>query len=161
MDISRLLAWRDIDALPDRARIFFKQIYGFSKGLDERGVTVEKAVPRSDDGGCDFGNAMPKITTYYSAKRLTFDSVLLPRLTESSFSWFDEATRLRLLFVGIARATQWVYLSTVQGREFSEIKTIRDAEKKGHLTLQRTYDYGQNEKIRRNGESLDDEFSLL
>ena len=85
-------------------------------------------------------NATPKIATYYSAKGLTFDSVLLPRLTESSFSWIEDSTRIRLFFVGIARATQWVYLSTVKGKEFSEIKVIRDAETKGHLTLQHSYD---------------------
>jgi superfamily I DNA/RNA helicase len=45
-----------------------KQLYGFAKGLDDRGVTVEKAVARSEDGACDFGNAIPKIATYYSAK---------------------------------------------------------------------------------------------
>lgn len=138
-----------------------KQLYGFSKGLDARGVTVEKAVPRSEDGECDFGNAMPKIATYYSAKGLTFDSVLLPRLTESSFSWIDETTRLRLFFVGIARATQWVYLSTVQGKEFSEIKTIKDAEINGHLTLQHAYDFVQKDKSRIQDDSDDDDFSLL
>jgi superfamily I DNA/RNA helicase len=137
-----------------------KQLYGLSRGLDERGVTVEKAVPRSGDGGCDFGNAMPKIATYYSAKGLTFDSVLLPRLTESSFSWIDEATRLRLFFVGIARATQWVYLSTVRGKEFSEIKTIRDAETNGHVTLQFTYDF-QKIKSKNQDDSVDDDFSVL
>lgn len=138
-----------------------KQLYGFSKGLDDRGVTVEKAVPRSDDGGCDFGNAMPKIATYYSAKGLTFDSVLLPRLTESSFSWIDEVTRMRLFFVGIARATQWVYLSTVQGKEFSEIKTVKDAETNGHLTLQDSYDFFQKDKSQDQEENVDDDFSLL
>lgn len=138
-----------------------KQLYGFSKGLDERGVKVEKAVPRTDDGGCDFGNAMPKIATYYSAKGLTFDSVLLPRLTESSFSWIDDATRLRLFFVGIARATQWVYLSTVQGKEFSEIKTIHNAETNGHLTLQDSYDFIQKDKSEYQEENVDDDFSLL
>jgi superfamily I DNA/RNA helicase len=138
-----------------------KQLYGFSKGLNERGVTIEKAVPRSSDGGCDFGNAMPKIATYYSAKGLTFDSVLLPRLTESSFSWIDEATRLRLFFVGIARATQWVYLSTVKGKEFSEIKTVQDAEMNGHLTLQHTYDFVQKHKSKNQDDSVGDDFSLL
>ena len=138
-----------------------KQIYGFSMGLDERGVKVEKAVARSDDGGCNFGNAMPKIVTYYSAKGLTFDSVLLPRLTESSFSWIDESTRLRLFFVGIARATQWVYLSTVKGKEFSEINVVRKAEIKGHLTIQYTYDFNQNVIEKPQDEDFEDDFSLL
>jgi len=138
-----------------------KQLYGFAKGLDERGVTVEKAVPRTNDGGCDFGNATPKIATYYSAKGLTFDSVLLPRLTESSFSWIEESTRLRLFFVGIARATQWVYLSTVKGKEFSEIKVIRDAETNGHLTLQHTYSFTPESTETSLGEGIEDDFSLF
>ena len=104
---------------------------------------------------------MPKIATYYSAKGLTFDSVLLPRLTESSFSWIEDSTRIRLFFVGIARATQWVYLSTVKGKEFSEIKIIHDAETNGHLTLQHTYDFKQKVAAEPQGENIEDEFSLL
>jgi hypothetical protein len=92
---------------------------------------------------------------------LTFDSVLLPRLTESSFSWIGDSTRMRLFFVGIARATQWVYLSTVKGKEFSEIKIIRDAETNGHLTLQHTYDFNQKVSAESRVEGLEDEFSLL
>ena len=138
-----------------------KQLYGFAKGLDDRGVTVEKAVARSKDGACDFGNATPKIATYYSAKGLTFDSVFLPRLTESSFSWIEDSTRMRLFFVGIARATQWVYLSTVKGKEFSEIKVIHDAEKNGHLTLQHTYDFDPKVTAEHRGEGVEDDFSLL
>jgi len=138
-----------------------RQLYGFAKGLEERGVTVEKAVARSDDNGFDFGNSIPKIVTYFSAKGLTFDSVLLPRLTESSFSWIGDSTRIRLFFVGIARATQWVYLSTVKGKEFSEMKLICDAETTGHLTLQHTYDFDTKDTVGLRDESMDDEFSLL
>jgi len=134
-----------------------KQLYGFAKGLEERGVTVEKAAAKS---GCDFGNSDPKIATYYSAKGLTFDSVLLPRLTESSFGWIDDDTRLRLFFVGIARATQWVYLSTVAGKEFSEFGILRRAEAAGHVTVQ-----DRNSVVQTAGSELDDsdddEFSLL
>jgi superfamily I DNA/RNA helicase len=138
-----------------------KQLYGFARGLYERGVTVEKAVPRTEDGGCDFGNATPKIATYYSAKGLTFDSVFLPRLTESSFSWIGDSIRLRLFFVGIARATQWVYLSTVKGKEFSEIKVLRDAEKNGNLTLQHTFNFNQESTQKPRSEDFEDDFSLL
>jgi len=138
-----------------------RQLYGFAKGLEERGVTVEKAVARSDDNGFDFGNSVPKIVTYFSAKGLTFDSVLLPRLTESSFSWIGDSTRMRLFFVGIARATQWVYLSTVKNKEFSEIKIIHDAKTNGYLTLQHTYDINQKVVAEPQGENIEDEFSLL
>ncbi|MFH1673369.1 MAG: UvrD-helicase domain-containing protein [Pseudomonadota bacterium] len=138
-----------------------KQLYGFARGLEERGVTVEKASARGRDNPCDFGNSIPKIVTYYSAKGLTFDSVLLPRLTESSFSWIGDITRTRLFFVGIARATQWVYLSTVKGKEFSEMKIIHEAEAAGHITLQYTYDIGKNGSTITQNEDFEDDFSLL
>jgi superfamily I DNA/RNA helicase len=101
------------------------------------------------------------VATYYSAKGLTFDSVLLLRLNKSSFSWIEDSTRIRLFFVGIARATQWVYLSTVKGKEFSEIKTIRDAAINGHLTLQDTYNFVQTDKGEYQVEKVEDDFSLL
>ena len=137
-----------------------KQLHGFAKGLEERGVTVEKALARGDDT-CDFGNSIPKIATYYSAKGLTFDSVLLPRLTLNSFSWIKDSTRMRLLFVGIARATQWVYLSTVKGKEFSEIELIHEAQANGHITLQYTYDFGRKDGVTNQSEGSDEELSLL
>ena len=139
-----------------------KQLHGFAKGLEERGTTVEKAIPRKNADGFDFGNAIPKIATYFSAKGLTFDSVLLPRLTESSFSWIDDSTRTRLLFVGIARATQWVYLSTIKEKELSEMGYLHEAEKKGHLTYCNTLTISVK-KIRKGlrRQDSEDEFSLL
>ena len=41
------------------------------------------------------------------------------------------------MFVGIARATQWVYLSTVGGLGFEEISVLREAAAQGHLTIQK------------------------
>jgi superfamily I DNA/RNA helicase len=138
-----------------------KQLHGLSRGLEERGVTVEKAVPRNDKAGCDFGSSMPKIATYYSAKGLTFDSVLLPRLTESSFSWITRSTRSRLFYVGIARATQWVYLSTVEGAEFSEISIVKKAEYDGALIFQNSNEIlGKKLDVKIDGVE-DDSFSLL
>lgn len=138
-----------------------RQLYGFTKGLEDRGVAVEKAVARSESGGCDFGNATPKIATYYSAKGLTFDSVLLPRLTEASFSWIEDSTRMRLFFVGIARATQWVYLSTVEGKEFAEVEFIRNAEKKGHVTIQQGDSFIPKGAKAPLGGDQEDDFSIL
>lgn len=139
-----------------------KQLYGFSKGLEQRGVTVEKAVARGRDNSYDFGNSLPKIVTYFSAKGLTFDSVLLPRLTESAFSWIgDLSLRSRLFFVGIARATQWVYLSTVKNKEFSEMEIIRKAEASGHITVQHTFDITKIEPKTGQDENIEDDFSVL
>ena len=139
-----------------------RQLYGFSKGLEERGVTVEKAVARGRDNSYDFGNSLPKIVTYFSAKGLTFDSVLLPRWTVSAFSWIEgDGLRSRLFFVGIARATQWVYLSSVEDREFSEMEIIRKAENAGHVTVQYISDIGIIDPKIGSDKNFEDEFSVL
>jgi len=60
-----------------------QQLFGYSKGLQERGIEIEKTVPPRRPGSpvdFEFGNMIPKIATYHSAKGLTFDSILLPRL---------------------------------------------------------------------------------
>ncbi len=62
----------------------------------------------------NFGSPVPQIATCHSAKGLTFDSVLMPRLIDRSFPRVQGAGRQRMLFVGIVRAKQWVYLSTVK-----------------------------------------------
>jgi hypothetical protein len=40
------------------------------------------------------------------------------------------------MFVGIARATQWVYLSTTQGSQLSEMSILKEAAANQHLVLQ-------------------------
>lgn len=84
-----------------------RQVHGFAKGLANRGIQVEKALGRTGQNHlgtpADFDNLTPKIASYHSAKGLTFDCVLLPRLCESAFPRFRGDARRRLLFVGIAR----------------------------------------------------------
>lgn len=119
-----------------------KQVYGLADGLAERGVAVEKAISgpyKTRVGGTTnvrFDNMTPKIVSYHSAKGLTFDCVLLPRLTEGSFQRFDLQIRQRLLFVGIARAMCWVYLSTVEGNESRECLLLKKAAENNHLIIQ-------------------------
>lgn len=43
---------------------------------------------------------------------LTFDTVLLPRLTPKSFPSMAPERIGRLLFVALTRATRWAYMST-------------------------------------------------
>jgi superfamily I DNA/RNA helicase len=87
-------------------------VFGLSKGLAERGVTVEEAVPqRKNSIPPNYDNSVPKIATYHSAKGLTFDVVLMPRLMNNAFGQFSEADRRKMLYVGTARARQWVYYS--------------------------------------------------
>jgi len=122
-----------------------RQVFGFAKAMEERGIQVAKAVKQKRGGGGDDGvesdsfdphNTLPQIATYHSAKGLTFDSVMLPRLCESAFPRVHDAARERLLFVGITRATQWVYLSTVQNNQMKEFATLKAAAESNHATLQ-------------------------
>lgn len=83
-----------------------RQVFGFAQGLRETGLEVET----QDD--LNFASDAPKVITYHSAKGLTFDSVLLPRLTPKSFPASTPERIERLLFVALTRATRWAYLST-------------------------------------------------
>jgi len=106
------------------------QVYGLAKGISEAGIDVE--TPKN----MDFTNNIPKILTYFGAKGLTFDTVLLPRLVRNSFSRFDDDRVLRLLFVGISRATRWVYLSACQGQEIIVLERLKPLAAENALTIQ-------------------------
>jgi superfamily I DNA/RNA helicase len=155
-------------------------VHGIAEGLAQRSVVVERAVTKEKAGKvsitCSFANLVPKIATFYMAKGLTFDSVLMPRLTERAYYWTKPDQRARILFVGIARATQWVYLSTVESLEFQEMAVLREAEKQRHLTIQASAawksaeqyragterrDEQARQKGRRSKGAEDDEFSVL
>jgi len=131
-------------------------VHGLAAGLEQRHVHVEKAVKvmkgRASSISCDFSNVLPKVATFHMAKGLTFDTVILPRLTDKAFSETfsntNEEIRKRLLFVGIARATQWVCLSSVRGQEFKDMDILREAEKAGHLVIQGAEDLG-SERMKR------------
>jgi superfamily I DNA/RNA helicase len=114
-------------------------LHELTKELKKRGVEVEKVIERDAQNifhePFNFGNNIPKIATYHTAKGLAFDSVFLPNLTENSFSAAKGEARQRMVFVGIARASQWVYLSTIKGSEFKEIKILKNAEADGHLLM--------------------------
>lgn len=85
-----------------------KLIYGFEKGLSEAGIEVEK------QDGANFTTDLPKLLTYQGAKGLTFDTVLIPRLTNKYFQKISPSRLERLLFVGTTRATSWVYYSATE-----------------------------------------------
>lgn len=95
-------------------------VQGFARGLREAGIPVE-----TRKEGPDFTNGVPKVLPFFSAKGLTFDSVLMPRLVPASFSPWPDGWAKRLLYVGITRATRWVYFSTIRGQPIPELDQMR------------------------------------
>mgnify|MGYP000875317154 CR=1 FL=1 len=145
-----------------------RHVFGLADGLKKRGIIVEKAVPppvKTRSAGntyVQFDNMTPKIASYHSAKGLTFDCVLLPRLTERSFGNFDDDLRMRLIFVGIARAMQWVYLSTVEKDKPREMVLLENAEKNKYIIFQRSsVGVSGQQKDYNNEDTQEDDFSLL
>ena len=90
-----------------------------ARGLEALGVPVE--VPhRHGETACpfpplDFASDLVKVMPFHSGKGLAFDAVLLPFLHADAFLPRGESSLRRLLFVGVTRATAWVYLSTRAG----------------------------------------------
>jgi hypothetical protein len=111
-------------------------VYSIIKKLKALGVEADAAMPSNNGGGSvDFDSTVPKVSTYHSAKGLTFDSVLLPKLVKRNWEKFTAHFRRNMLLVGITRATQWVYLSSVQGYEMEETATLLQALAKGDLFM--------------------------
>ncbi len=108
-----------------------RQLRGFAQGLRKAGLEVETRAEY------DFSSDRPKLMTYHGAKGLTFDTVLLPRLVPKSFPKLDRHRIERLLFVGVARATKWVYMSAVEGEELPSLRRVYPLEEQGVLTIQR------------------------
>jgi superfamily I DNA/RNA helicase len=94
-------------------------LHRFAAGLAERGVPVEVPWRHGQEEGpfpaLDFASDLVKVMPFHSAKGITFDAVLLPRLGASDFFTRSDASLRRLLFVGITRATSWVYLGVRGG----------------------------------------------
>ncbi len=118
-----------------------RHVFGYAQRLNEAGVEVEvPAWPgrrnRSTLPTIDFGTLRPKAMAYPSAKGLTFDTVLMPRLEAETFSRRPPALWERWLFVGISRAVRWLYFSA---REHKCLFRERFEELAGRrqLTIQR------------------------
>jgi len=119
---------------------FNRQVHGFQAGLAEYGVDAEVPPKRANAAHTtaeyDWSSGRPKLMTYHSAKGLTFDSVFVPRLTPRSFARTAENILFRQLFIAIARATRWVYLSTDGGEALPIFSAFRAAEREGILKIQ-------------------------
>lgn len=110
----------------------------FVNFVKQSGMAIESA--GKTDGGMqmpeNFEDFTPKALTYWSAKGLTFDTVLLPSLTTNSFpNQITEARLKKLLFVGITRATNWVYLGTQLRNELSVLSLFAPLETVGALKV--------------------------
>ena len=116
-----------------------RQVFGFARGLTDVGLEVEVPEQRGRANpfpSHDFGSDRPKLMSYHSAKGLTFDSVLIPRLVPTSFSHVPDERIERMLFVAITRATRWCYFSTDAGNPLHIIDTkLLPLAKTGALAL--------------------------
>lgn len=114
-----------------------RQVAGFAKGLMEEGLEVEvreKKFGQNPAASLDFNSDLPKLLTYHSAKGLTFDAVLMPRLVPASFGKLPQVENL--LFVGITRASKWVYLSTDASKTLPAVEHLINFANDGILTVQ-------------------------
>jgi superfamily I DNA/RNA helicase len=98
-----------------------RQVEGFAQGLRAEGIPVETV----KNDALDFSTPLPKLLTFHGAKGLTFDSVLMPRLVKNSFAGPMSKRTERLLYVGLTRATKWLYLSGTRGAMLPELDRIR------------------------------------
>ena len=113
---------KDRQMLGDKIAILYptrRLVYGYAQGLANAGLEVEVPGQRGrridQYRPLDFTSDLPKIMPYHSAKGLTFDSVIMPRLEPRAFGAIPLSSLSRLLFVGITRASKWVYLSSRKG----------------------------------------------
>lgn len=157
--------------LGDRIAILFpsrRQVYGYANALREAGFEVE--VPKEFGGKdskyvpLDFNSDLPKLMPYHSAKGLTFDTVFMPRLLVSSFRHsLDERIR-SLLFVGITRATKWVYIGTDESQILPQLKALFGPSSSEYLSVQyaRHAAGGTNAKVESDdGDKDEDDLSNL
>ena len=125
---------RERQLVGDRVAVLFptqRKLHGFAKALRARGLELETQKE------LDFGTSKPKLITFYAAKGLTFDTVLMPRLVRD-FAWKRmESRAVKLLFVGITRATRWVYFSASEFDQLSALRRLLPLAERGDLTIQR------------------------
>lgn len=137
-----------------------RQVEGFAQWLRKAGMEVE-----TRKSGLEFDSARPKLLTIHSAKGLTFDSVLLPRMVEGSFPGALQARRERLLYVAITRATRWVYMSAVEGAEIPELTRLLElaGDTSAPLTVVRGSPRGRRIRVSAPVEACaaEDELSIL
>lgn len=112
-----------------------RQVFGFAKGLISAGFNVEWSA-KPGEGSYNFNSHLPKILTFHSAKGLTFDTIIIPRLVNKSFQRFNEQEITRLLFVGITRAEKWVALLSNKKNGLPQLYKLNALAQQVFLTIQ-------------------------
>jgi superfamily I DNA/RNA helicase len=108
-------------------------VNGIADGMRERGVEVEKVQARGQAQE-DFNIITPKVLTVHSAKGLTFDTIMIPRVVDYKYSWARNIKKM--LFVASTRALEWVYYGTVEKDMCDELKYLLPLEEGGQLEIQ-------------------------
>ena len=110
-----------------------QMVEGIAKGMLERGIHVETVRARGQVSE-DFNVLTPKILTVHSAKGLTFDTIMIPRIVDYKYSWARNVNKM--LFVASTRALEWVYYGTVGKDMCDELKWLLPLEEDGQLEIQ-------------------------
>ncbi len=121
-----------------------RHMFGYAHALREAGLDVEinQSARKKENAlpAIDFGTPLPKLMPYPSSKGLTFDTVLMPRLNRKFLEKTDPERLERWLFVGITRATRWIYISTTDGEDTLFLERFRELEQRKQMTIQRSQD---------------------
>lgn len=114
-----------------------KYVRIYAKKLINMGVDVEWRISQEEDDNSqyNFNSPKPKILTYHSAKGLTFDSVIIPKLITSAFPKIFMNEIHRLLFVGITRAQKWVGLISNETQPLEIIENLKNIHNNNFLTI--------------------------
>ncbi len=151
----------------DRIAILFplnRKLFGFAKALREAGLEVETPKRERSTGEffeLDFDSDCPKLLTYNSVKGLTFDSILMPRLIPSYFPNQDDERIERLLYVGICRATRWVYMSTQSGSALRSLDKLLTLSSEPCLEVQHSPVNHHRDHTKEDDETKDDLLDVL
>ncbi|MCX7771100.1 MAG: AAA family ATPase [Proteobacteria bacterium] len=119
-----------------------KYVQTYAKKLISTGIDVEwRNIQEDDNSQYDFNSTKPKILTFHSAKGLTFDSVIIPKLIIGAFPEIFKNEIKRLLFVGITRAQKWVGLITKENQALEIIDKLKNIKDNNFLTVRSAKDY--------------------
>ena len=152
----------------ERIAILFptkRHAFGYARALREDGLEVETYASKGKKKGAipaiDFGTTLPKLMAYPSSKGLTFDTVLMPCLNWRLIKNIDSELLERQLFVGMTRATRWIYVSTTEGEDAPFLDRFRELERSGQMTIMAGVDrQSANATVESDGHGRDEEDDL-